>query len=75
MNGAKSQFLDTRIVNVCHVKCIPPRYSDSDLNKGESVCIDRCVSKYIETHTKVGAKLAELSAPQQAAFLAAQQQQ
>ena len=52
---------------MCHVKCIPPKYSDGDLNKGESVCIDRCVAKYLETHQKVGAKLAELSQQNQAA--------
>ena len=45
-----------RIVDACHRKCIPPKYGDSELNKGESVCIDRCVVKYLEVHQKVGQK-------------------
>lgn len=30
----------------CHSKCVSTRYAEPDLNKGESVCIDRCVGKY-----------------------------
>ncbi|KAJ3391530.1 protein transporter tim10 [Lobulomyces angularis] len=45
------------IVNGCHKKCINNTYHEAELNKGEGVCIDRCVSKYFEVHTKVGAKL------------------
>ena len=41
----------------CHNKCISPRYADGDLNKGESVCIDRCVAKFHEVQKKVGEKL------------------
>jgi len=32
-----------RLVSSCHAKCIATRYAEPDLNKGESVCIDRCV--------------------------------
>lgn len=32
-----------RLVGSCHSKCISPRYAEPDLNKGESVCVDRCV--------------------------------
>ncbi|EGO02858.1 hypothetical protein SERLA73DRAFT_102868 [Serpula lacrymans var. lacrymans S7.3] len=46
-----------RIVSSCHNKCISPRYSEGDLNKGESVCIDRCVAKFFEVNKKVGEKL------------------
>jgi len=59
-----------KIVSSCHTKCIPPKYSEGDLNKGESVCIDRCVAKYLETHQKVGVKISEMGQ----ANLAAQQQ-
>jgi mitochondrial import inner membrane translocase subunit TIM10 len=44
-------------VDACHKKCVPPKYADGELNKGESVCIDRCVIKYLEVHQKVGQKL------------------
>lgn len=33
-----------RLVSSCHAKCISTRYAEPDLNKGESICIDRCVS-------------------------------
>ncbi|KII93433.1 hypothetical protein PLICRDRAFT_131191 [Plicaturopsis crispa FD-325 SS-3] len=46
-----------RIVSSCHSKCISTRYAEGDLNKGESVCIDRCVAKFFEVNKKVGEKL------------------
>ncbi|KAF8807203.1 hypothetical protein BYT27DRAFT_7022014, partial [Phlegmacium glaucopus] len=46
-----------RMVQSCHTKCISARYADADLNKGESVCIDRCVAKFNEVQKKVGEKL------------------
>lgn len=39
-----------RLVMTCHKKCISPKYYEADLTKGESVCIDRCVSKYFEAN-------------------------
>lgn len=41
----------------CFKKCIPPKYIEGELNKGESVCIDRCFSKYIDVTTKIGEAL------------------
>ncbi|KAF5377460.1 hypothetical protein D9615_005176 [Tricholomella constricta] len=46
-----------RMVGSCHSKCISARYAEADLNKGESVCIDRCVAKFNEVQKKVGEKL------------------
>ncbi|KAF8078359.1 Tim10/DDP family zinc finger-domain-containing protein [Lyophyllum atratum] len=46
-----------RMVSSCHNKCISARYAEPDLNKGESVCIDRCVAKFNEVQKKVGEKL------------------
>ncbi|KZP32201.1 hypothetical protein FIBSPDRAFT_848568 [Athelia psychrophila] len=46
-----------RLVSSCHSKCVSPRYAEPDLNKGESVCIDRCVAKFFEVNKKVGEKL------------------
>jgi import inner membrane translocase subunit TIM10 len=36
------------IMYTCHAKCISTKYHDADLNKGEGVCTDRCVAKYME---------------------------
>ena len=52
------------MTNSCHKKCIPPKYIETDLTKGESVCIDRCVAKYFEIHDKVGKKLTAISTEQ-----------
>ena len=41
----------------CTKKCIPPTYREADLNKGESVCLDRCVAKFFETNVKVSEKM------------------
>lgn len=51
-----------RIVSSCHSKCINPRYAEADLNKGESVCVDRCVAKFFEVNKKVGEKLQNMGA-------------
>jgi len=50
-----------RMTSSCHKKCIPPKYRESDLSKGESVCIDRCVAKYLDIHERIGKKLTTLS--------------
>jgi import inner membrane translocase subunit TIM10 len=52
-----ASYLLTKYLRSCHAKCISPRYADGDLNKGESVCIDRCVAKFNEVQKKVGEKL------------------
>jgi len=38
----------------CRNKCIPEEYGEADLNKGEMVCVDRCVAKYYATNLKIG---------------------
>ncbi|RUP45846.1 Tim10/DDP family zinc finger-domain-containing protein [Jimgerdemannia flammicorona] len=45
--------LFNRISNVCYNKCIPPKYAEDTLNKGESVCIDRCVAKFMDVNLKI----------------------
>lgn len=50
-----------RMTNACHRKCVPPHYKEAELTKGESVCLDRCVAKYLDLHEKLGRKLTELS--------------
>jgi len=51
----------TRMTNACHRKCVAPKYHEAELGKGESVCVDRCVAKYLDIHERVGKKLTELS--------------
>ena len=46
-----------RLVDTCTKKCIPREYRESDLNKGESVCLDRCVAKFFEVNVKVSEKM------------------
>ncbi|KAK3167971.1 protein transporter tim10 [Lepraria neglecta] len=46
-----------RLSQSCTKKCIPPEYREPDLNKGESVCLDRCVSKFFEVNMKVSEKM------------------
>uniref|UniRef100_A0A1L8E0Q5 Mitochondrial import inner membrane translocase subunit n=1 Tax=Nyssomyia neivai TaxID=330878 RepID=A0A1L8E0Q5_9DIPT len=53
--------LYNRMTNACHRKCIPPKYSDADLGKGENVCIDRCVAKFLDIHERIGKKLTAMS--------------
>lgn len=43
-----------QLVEQCHQKCIDKSYSESDVNKKEALCLDRCVAKYFETNVQVG---------------------
>ncbi|KAH7319997.1 mitochondrial import inner membrane translocase subunit TIM10 [Stachybotrys elegans] len=42
-----------RLQRSCQAKCIPTEYREAELNKGESVCIDRCVSKFLDASMKI----------------------
>jgi import inner membrane translocase subunit TIM10 len=46
-----------RLVQSCSKKCVDTTYREGDLNKGESVCLDRCVSKFFEVNVKVSEKM------------------
>jgi import inner membrane translocase subunit TIM10 len=46
-------------------KCIPAEYREGDLNKGESVCLDRCVAKFFEVNIKVSEKMQNEAAGRQ----------
>ncbi|KAH8422585.1 Tim10/DDP family zinc finger protein [Aspergillus melleus] len=46
-----------RLTESCTKKCIPIDYREGDLNKGESVCLDRCVSKFFDVNVKVSQKM------------------
>ncbi|XP_071056133.1 mitochondrial import inner membrane translocase subunit Tim10 [Onthophagus taurus] len=54
----------SRVACLCHRKCVPPDYFDGELGKGQAVCLDRCVAKFLDVHQVFGKKLAEMSAKQ-----------
>jgi len=56
----------SRLTQSCLKKCIPPDYREGDLNKGESVCLDRCVAKFFEVNIKVSEKMQGEAAGRQA---------
>ena len=58
-------IISTRLTQSCTKKCIPPDYREADLNKGESVCLDRCVSKFFEVNMKVSEKMQSEAAVKQ----------
>ena len=73
MEGLRSQVKPTptcwqiwnilyRLTSACQKKCISPKYKEGELTKGESVCLDRCVAKYLEIHERIGKKLTAMSA-------------
>lgn len=49
--------LPRSLLKSCTSKCIDPAYREADLNKGESVCLDRCVAKFFEVNVKVSEKM------------------
>ncbi|MFH4976342.1 hypothetical protein AB6A40_003051 [Gnathostoma spinigerum] len=50
-----------RMTNACQSKCISTSYREGELTKGESVCLDRCVAKYLDVHEKLGRRLTTMS--------------
>jgi import inner membrane translocase subunit TIM10 len=67
--------LCARLSRSCHSKCIPPRYSEGELSKGEAVCLDRCVAKFLEIHDRIGKKLTAMYMQEQATMKQMQAQQ
>ena len=49
----------------CFRKCVA-LYKESELSVGESTCVDRCVHKYMTSHTKVQEILSKHAAAAQA---------
>jgi import inner membrane translocase subunit TIM10 len=67
--------LYTRLTASCQKKCISPKYHEGELTKGESICLDRCVGKFMEIHDKIGKKLTEMYMQDEALMKQLQQQQ
>ncbi|CAN8000485.1 hypothetical protein HPB47_020103 [Ixodes persulcatus] len=64
-----------RMTAACQKKCIPTKYKEPDLSKGESVCLDRCVAKYLDIHERIGKKLTTLSMQDEELMKKMQEQQ
>ena len=45
------------MMRVCSAKCIDKTYREGELTKGESVCLDRCASKFFEAHQTISEQL------------------
>ncbi|KAJ3366864.1 protein transporter tim10 [Allomyces arbusculus] len=63
-----------RLSQLCHAKCISPRYLEEHLSKGESVCTDRCVAKFFDVSAMVGKMLSDRGEAMAAAAAAMPQQ-
>jgi len=46
----------SRMSDACHNKCISS-YKQGDLTLAESICVDRCVVKYMEVQGKIQERL------------------
>ncbi|VDK43250.1 unnamed protein product [Anisakis simplex] len=64
-----------RMTNACQQKCIATNYREGDLTKGEAVCLDRCVAKYLDVHEKLGKRLTSMSQQDEKQLQQLQQQQ
>ncbi|KAG6155781.1 hypothetical protein E4U37_000910 [Claviceps purpurea] len=55
VEGEMRMMADTynRLQKTCQKKCISTDYREAELNKGESVCLDRCTAKFLDTSMKV----------------------
>ncbi|KAL2441827.1 hypothetical protein ABEF95_016644 [Exophiala dermatitidis] len=53
------QDMFQKSVASCKKKCVPTDYREADLNKAESVCLDRCMAKFIEVNVQISDKLKE----------------
>ncbi|KAK3382481.1 mitochondrial import inner membrane translocase subunit tim-10 [Lasiosphaeria ovina] len=45
--------MHNRMTRVCSAKCVDKTYRESDLAKGEAVCLDRCSAKFFDVHAKI----------------------
>ncbi|GME68046.1 unnamed protein product [Ambrosiozyma monospora] len=59
LKGAEAELdmittMFNQLVDSCHRKCFDKNYSEGSLTKNESLCVDRCVSKYFDANVQVG---------------------
>ncbi|EFW98559.1 mitochondrial intermembrane space translocase subunit [Grosmannia clavigera kw1407] len=49
--------MHNRLVKNCTAKCVPGEYREGELNKGESVCLDRCAAKFFSVHMTISEQM------------------
>ncbi|VEU21673.1 DEKNAAC102791 [Brettanomyces naardenensis] len=49
-----------QLLDSCYRKCFDKNYDNGELTKNESLCVDRCVTKYFAANVKVGESMQEL---------------
>ncbi|VDO34246.1 hypothetical protein V3C99_001306 [Haemonchus contortus] len=64
-----------RMTAACQEKCIARTFKEAELTKGEAVCLDRCVAKYLDVHEKLGKRLTQMSQTDEAALQKMSEQQ
>ncbi|KAF8359341.1 tin-10 [Pristionchus pacificus] len=57
-----------RMTSACQDKCVSKTFKEAELTKGEAVCLDRCVAKYLDVHDKLGKRLTNMSQGDEAAL-------
>ncbi|GMS90452.1 hypothetical protein PENTCL1PPCAC_12627, partial [Pristionchus entomophagus] len=57
-----------RMTNTCQDKCVSKSFKEAELTKGEAVCLDRCVAKYLDVHEKLGKRLTNMSQTDESAL-------
>lgn len=58
-------FLHSRSIQSCSKKCIPSGMAEmNELNKGESVCVKRCIDKFFSVLELVGTELQDMGLKQ-----------
>ncbi|EPZ36323.1 hypothetical protein ROZALSC1DRAFT_27360 [Rozella allomycis CSF55] len=61
-----AQAVFDRVFKECHLKCVNSKHpAEEELTKGESVCTDRCVSKYFEAVNKISLVVQNFAEEQQ----------
>ncbi|CAK7236908.1 protein transporter tim10 [Sporothrix curviconia] len=49
--------MHNRLIKMCQSKCVPTDYREAEINKGESVCLDRCAAKFFSVHMSVSEQM------------------
>lgn len=57
LENMAAQDMFKKLSNTCFVKCVRRYEPDGEISVGEGACIERCVSKYMESYKMVNEHL------------------